>query len=179
MKETNIDARKHRKSTHLASADLDAMTVEGKSLVFTIKEAWYETAVDVSGDKTDGYFCSFVEPIKDMILNSTNRKTIAGFAKQNGLSEIDSWNIGNWAGIKIELYALRDIKAFGKVQDGIRIKPIQPKAKERPIFTEANFEKAFIAKATIEKIKSVYEISADMEILYNDYVKENTENGAQ
>lgn len=172
MKETNIDARKHRKSTHLAAADLDAMTVEGKSLIFTIKEAWYETQVDVSGDKTDGYFCSFVEPIKDMVINSTNRKTVAMFAKQNGFSEIDSWNIGNWAGIRIELYALRDIKAFGKVQDGIRIKPIQPQEKAKPVFTEANFEKAFKAGATIDKIKSVYDISADMEILFNDFVKE-------
>lgn len=176
MKETNIDARKHRKSTHLAAADLDAMTVEGKPLIFTIKEAWYETQVDVSGDKTDGYFCSFVEPIKDMIINSTNRKTIAGFAKQNGLSEIDSWNIGNWTGIRIELFALRGIKAFGKVQDGIRINPIQPVVKQRPVFTEANFDKAFNAKATIEKIRSVYDITQETELLYINYVKDHAGN---
>jgi len=179
MKETNIDARKHRKSTHLAAADLDAMTVEGKPLIFTIKEAWYETKVDVSGSKTDGYFCSFVEPIKDMMINSTNRKTIAGFAGQNGFNEIDRWNIGNWVGLKIELFALRNIDAFGKIQDGIRIKPMQPVAKQRPVFTEENFDKAFNAKATIEKIKSVYDITTDMEILYNDYVKEHTPNGAE
>lgn len=119
--------------------------------------------------------CSFVEPIKDMVINSTNRKTIAGFAKQNGHNEVDCWNIGNWGGIKIELYALRDIKAFGKVQDGIRIKPIQPtvELKAKPVFTEANFEKAHANKATIELIKTKYEISADMEILYKDYVNAN------
>lgn len=174
-KETNIDCRKYRKSTHLAAADLDAMSIEGKPLIFTIKEAWYDTKVDVSGSATDGYFCSFVEPIKDMVINSTNRKTIAGFAKQNGHNEVDCWNIGNWGGIKIELYALRDIKAFGKVQDGIRIKPIQPtvELKAKPVFTEANFEKAHANKATIELIKTKYEISADMEILYKDYVNAN------
>jgi hypothetical protein len=175
-KETNIDCRKYRKSTHLAAADLDAMSIECKSLIFTIKEAWYETKVDVSGSKTDGYFCSFVEPIKDMVINSTNRKTIAGFAKQNGFNEVDCWNIGNWSGIKIELYPLRDIQAFGKIQDGIRIKPIQPSTtpKPKPVFTEANFEKAHANKATIEMIKNVYDISTDMEILYTDYVNANS-----
>lgn len=175
-KETNIDCRKYRKSTHLAAADLDAMSIEGKQLIFTIKEAWYETKVDVSGSATDGYFCSFIEPIKDMVINSTNRKTIAGFAKQNGFNEVDCWNIGNWGGIKIELYPLRDIKAFGKIQDGIRIKPIQPvtKPKAKPVFTQDNFAKAHANNATIEMIKSIYEISIDMETLYNDYVNANS-----
>lgn len=174
-KEINIDCRKYRKSTHLAAADLDAMSIEGQPLIFTIKEAWYDTKVDVSGSATDGYFCSFVEPIKDMVINSTNRKTIAGFAKLNGHNEVDCWNIGNWNGIKIELYALRDIKAFGKIQDGIRIKPLQPVTmpKAKPIFTKANFEKAHSNKATLEKIKSIYDISTDMETLYTDYVNAN------
>lgn len=176
MREDNIDCRKHRKSTHLASADLDAFQIEGKPLIFTIKEAWYETAVDVSGDKTDGYFCSFVEPIKDMLINSTNRKVIAGFARKNGFNEIDCWNIGNWKGIKIELYVLRDIKAFGKVQDGMRIKPIQPVTeKVKKQFTEANFEKANAAKATIEAIQSVYELTEEIKEKYLEYVRVNAE----
>lgn len=176
MIEENIDCRKYRKSTHLAAADLDAMLIEGKPLIFTIKDCWYETKVDVSGSATDGYFCSFVEPIKDMVINSTNRKTIAGFAKLNGHNEVDCWNIGNWHGIKIELYPLRDIKAFGKIQDGIRIKPLQPivTPKTKPTFTEQHFEKAFENKATIELIKTKYEISTDMEILYTDYVNANS-----
>lgn len=175
MKETNIDCRKHRKSTHLASADIDAMSTEGRSLVFTIKEAWYETKVDVSGSKTDAYFCSFVEPeIKNMVINSTNRNIIAGFAKNKGFDNIACWNIGNWSGIKIEFYVLRDINAFGKIQDGIRISPVQPVEKIKPVFTEANFEKAHSAGATIEKIKQVYQISTDTETLYNDYVREHS-----
>lgn len=176
MREENIDCRKYRKSTHLAAADLDAMLIEGKPLIFTIKDCWYETKVDVSGSAKDGYFCSFVEPIKDMVINSTNRKTIAGFAKLNGHNEVDCWNIGNWKGIKIELYPLRDIEAFGKIQDGIRIKPLQPVTtpKAKPVFTEENFAKAHENKATIELIKTKYEISTDMEILYTDYVNSNS-----
>lgn len=170
MREDNIDCRKYRKSTHLASADLDAMEVEGKKLIFTIKEAWYETAVDVSGDKTDGYFCSFIEPIKNMLINSTNRTVIAGFAKQNGFEGLDCWNIGNWKGIKLEFWVKRDVKMMGTIKEGIRIKPLQPKDKVKPLFNEDNFEKAKEAKATIVAIKKVYLLTPEMEIKYLEYV---------
>jgi len=173
-KETNIDCRKYRKSTHLAAADLDAMYVEGKPLIFTIKEVWYDTKVDVSGEKTDGYFCSFKEPIKDMVINSTNRKVIAGFARKKGFNEIDCWNIGNWNGIRIEFFVLRDIKAFGKVQDGIRIKPMQPEEKKKPIFSEANFEKANIANANIETIEKAYQLTEEVKQQYLKYVSDNS-----
>jgi len=170
MREENIDCRKYRKSTHLAAADLDAFSIEGKPLIFTIKDAWYQTAVDVSGEKTDGYFCSFVEPIKDMVLNSTNRKVIAGFARKNGHNEIDCWNIGNWKGIRLEFFVLRDIKAFGKVQDGIRIKPTQPVEKQKPVFSEANFEKAKAANATVEAIEKAYQLTEEVKTKYLEYV---------
>jgi len=77
------DWRKYRKSTHLASADLDAMETDNVPLIFTIKEVKYETGVDVSGTKMDGIFCHFIEPIKPLKLNSTNNKILAGFAKRN------------------------------------------------------------------------------------------------
>lgn len=173
MKEVNIDCRKHRKSTHLASADIDAMSTEGRSLIFTIKEAWYETKVDVSGTKTDGYFCSFVEDIKDMVLNSTNRNIIAGFAKKKGFDHVARWNVGNWGGIKVEFFVLRDISAFGKIQDGIRISPIQPAEKVKPVFTEDNFKKACDAKADIAKIESVYQLSEEVKTKYLKYVADN------
>ena len=40
--EQKTDWRKFRKSTHLASADLDALETDGKKLIFTIKEVKYE-----------------------------------------------------------------------------------------------------------------------------------------
>jgi len=110
MREENIDCRKYRKSTHLASADLDAMTVEGKPLIFTIKDVWFETGVDVSGSKMDGYFCNFHEPIKDLMLNSVNRKMLAGFAKKAGHDHVACWNIGNWKGLKVEFYVDGSLK---------------------------------------------------------------------
>jgi hypothetical protein len=170
--ETQTDWRKFRKSTHLASADLDALETEGKKLIFTIKEVKYEQGVDVSGTKMDGIFCYFVEPIKPLKLNSTNNKILAGFAKKNGLQGKECHVIENWKGMKIELYVDRNVKMMGAITDGVRIKPLQPtEVKTKPIFTEANFEAAKNAKATIEQIKTKYEITPEMESKFKEYAK--------
>ena len=168
--ETKTDWRKYRKSTHLASADLDAMETDNISLIFTIKEVKYETGVDVSGTKQDGIFCYFVEPIKPLKLNSTNNKILAGFAKKNGLIGKECHVIENWKGMFIELYVDRNVKMMGAITDGVRIKPIQPVLnKVLPNFTEANFESAKKANATIEQIKSKYTLTKEIEILWNNY----------
>jgi hypothetical protein len=169
---TQTDWRKFRKSTHLASADLDALETEGKKLIFTIKVVKYETGVDVSGTKMDGIFCYFVEPIKPLKLNSTNNKILAGFSKKNGLIGKECHVIENWKGMLIELYVDRNVKMMGVITDGIRIKPVQPtEVKTKPIFTEANFEAAKAAKATIEQIKSIYELTAEMQTKFEKYAK--------
>ena len=161
------DWRKYRKSTHLASADLDAMETDNVPLIFTIKEVKYETGVDVSGTKMDGIFCHFIEPIKPLKLNSTNNKILAGFAKKNGLVGKECHVIENWKGMKIELFVDRNVKMMGAITDGVRIKPLQPIEKVKPNFTEANFESAKKANATIEQIKSKYNVSKEIEDLWN------------
>jgi hypothetical protein len=171
--ETQTDWRKFRKSTHLASADLDALETEGKKLIFTIKEVKYEQGVDVSGTKMDGIFCYFLEPVKPLKLNSTNNTVLAGFAKKNGLIGKECHVIENWKGMKIELFVDRNVKMMGAITDGIRIKPLQPtEVKTKPIFTEANFEAAKTAKATIEQIKTKYELSTEMESKFKEYAKQ-------
>ena len=161
------DWRKYRKSTHLASADLDAMETDNIPLIFTIKEVKYETGVDVSGTKMDGIFCHFIEPIKPLKLNSTNNKILAGFAKKNGLTGKECHIIENWKGMKIELFVDRNVKMMGAITDGVRIKPLQPIDKVKPNFTEANFEAAKKANATIEQIKSKYNVTPQIEALWN------------
>lgn len=161
------DWRKYRKSTHLASADLDAMETDNVPLIFTIKEVKYETGVDVSGTKMDGIFCHFIEPIKPLKLNSTNNKILAGFAKKNGLVGKECHVIENWKGMKIELFVDRNVKMMGAYVDGVRIKPLQPVEKVKPNFTEANFESAKKANATIEQIKKSYNITKEIEELWN------------
>ena len=161
------DWRKYRKSTHLASADLDAMETDGIPLIFQIKEVKYETGVDVSGTKMDGIFCHFVENIKPLKLNSTNNKILSGFAKQDGLIGKECHIIENWRGMKIELFVDRNVKMMGAITDGVRIKPLRPKEKVKPDFLEANFEKAKAAKATMEQIKKMYNVSKEIEELWN------------
>ena len=165
------DWRKYRKSTHLASADLDAMETDGLALIFQIKEVKYETNVDVSGTKQDGIFCYFMEAVKPLKLNSTNNKILAGFAKQDGLIGKECHVIENWSGMKIELFVDRNVKMMGAITDGIRIKPLRPKAKEKKEFTEANFEAAFKAKATIEQIEKSYTITEEIKTKYLNYGK--------
>ncbi len=169
MEALKTDWRKYRKSTHLASADLDAMETDGIPLIFTIKDVKYETGVDVSGTKQDGIFCYFIEAIKPLKLNSTNNKILAGFAKQDGLIGKECHVIENWKGMKIELYVDRNVKMMGAITDGIRIKPLRPKEKIKPNFTESNFEAAKKANATIELIKSKYEITLEIEKKYEQY----------
>jgi len=169
--ETQTDWRKFRKSTHLASADLDALETEGKKLIFTIKEVKYEENVDVSGTKMNGIFCYFVENIKPLKLNSTNNKILAGFAKKNGLIGKECHVIENWKGMRIEMYVDHNVKMMGAITDGVRIKPLQPTDKvEKPIFTEANFEPAKKAKATKEQILAVYNLSDEVWLKYQSYV---------
>jgi hypothetical protein len=170
--ETKTDWRKYRKSTHLASADLDALETDGIPLIFTIKEVKYEQGVDLSGTKMDGIFAYFVEPLKPLKLNSTNNKILAGFAKKDGLQGKECHVIENWKGMRIELYVDRNVKMMGAITDGVRIKPLQPTdKKEKPLFTEANFESAKKAKATIEQIKERYILTTEIETKYKEYAK--------
>ena len=115
----------------------------------------------------DGIFCHFIEPIKPLKLNSTNNKILAGFAKKNGLAGKECHIIENWKGMKIELFVDRNVKMMGAITDGVRIKPLQPVEKVKPNFTEANFEAAKKANATIDQIKSKYNVTPEIEALWN------------
>lgn len=118
---------KYRNHTHLAGVDVETIIAEKGQCILTIKECFYEEKVDVSGSKTDGYFIEFMEPLKPMVANSTNRKTIASIVKDvKQLGSTDSRNIGNWAGITIELTFDPTIVMMGKVVGGIVVVP--PKA---------------------------------------------------
>ncbi len=167
---TGTDWRKFRKSTHLASADLDVIASEGKELKFTIKEVKRETGVNVSGTKMDGVFCYFDEDIKPLKLNSTNLQILSTFASNNGHTNAESYFIENYAGMFIELYVDRNVKFMGAITDGVRVMQVQPKKnKVKKQFTEDNFEAAKKANATIEKIKKAYLLTPEMETKYIDY----------
>jgi len=149
--EKDIDCMKYRKSTHIAGVDVDIIIAEKGKCVLTIKEAYYDRGVDVSGNKTDGYFLEFVEGVKPMVANSTNRKTIANIVKLNQkLSSSDSRNIGNWKGTKIELIFDESVKMMGKKTGGIRVAPISP----IPDISDENGIKILSESKSIKELQS-------------------------
>lgn len=156
--------RKVFKSNHLGSADLEDFIEEKKPLIFTIKEVKQELNVSVAGKKGNFNIAYFVDPIKPLVLNSTNSKVLKSFS--NGSPFVEDWK-----NILVELYIDENVKLAGSVVSGIRIRPTQPKPKSKPVFTEANFEKAKLAGATIERIKQAYEISSEVELKYIEYAK--------
>lgn len=122
-REENIDCMKYRKSTHIAGVDVDTIISEKGQCILTIKEAYYAKGVDVSGNKTDGYFLEFNEDVKPMVVNSINRATIAKIVKDlKKCTPTESRNIGNWIGLQIELTFDPNVKMMGKVTGGIRVK---------------------------------------------------------
>jgi hypothetical protein len=171
MKEHGIDAMKYRKHTHLAGVDVSIIASEKGKCVLTIKDAYYSKGVDVSGNRTDGYFLEFVEDVMDMVVNSSNRKQISqNLVLEKGLSLVDSRNIGNWIGYKIELYHDETIRMMGKIVGGIRVRGFKALPNLEP--NTPNFEA--VKKAlqggnyTIEQVKTKYNVTDAVAKLLND-----------
>lgn len=155
------------KSDHLGAVDLEEFIEAGRSLIFTIKEVKQEIGAKVAGNKGDFNIAYFVEPIKPWVLNSGNAKTIRSFAGKEATNSVSTWK-----NIPVELYVDNNVKFGRDIVSGVRIKPIQPtlKAKEKLVFTEANFEKAKAAKATVEQIATVYQLTDAVKTKYLEYV---------
>tara|TARA_R110002126_G_scaffold143260_2_gene289417 strand:- start:2138 stop:2674 length:537 start_codon:yes stop_codon:yes gene_type:complete len=159
MKETGIDCMKYRKSTHLAGVDVEMIIADKGKCVLTIKESYYDTGVDVSGNRTDGYFLEFVEGVKPMVVNSTNRKVISQIVKiKNKCTGSESRNIGNWKGLTIQLVFDESVKMMGKLTGGIRISPISP----IPTLSDVN------AKAILSGSNSLLDLQANWSKLSKD-----------
>lgn len=165
--ERNIDCMKYRKSTHLSGVDVETIIHEKGTCILTIKDAYYAKGIDVSGNKTDGYFIEFVEGVKPMVVNSVNRKTISSIVKQvKNISSAESRNIGNWNGIKLDLLFDPNVKMMGKVTGGIRISPISP----IPDLSPDN------AIKMLNNSKSIQELQANWGLLTDDEKKLPTVN---
>jgi hypothetical protein len=154
MKETDIDSMKYRKSTHLAGIDVEAIVEEKGNCILTIKEAYYNRGVDVSGNKTDGYFIEFAEPVKDMVANSGNRKIINDIVKEKiGCTSAESRKLPNWKGIRIDLWFDPTVKMMGKVTGGIKVKPVVKK-----VVSDVNALSVLNASKTILELQENWKI---------------------
>lgn len=149
-RQTDIDCMKYRNHTHLAGIDVETIVAEKGQCILTIKECYYEEKVAVSGNVTNGYFIVFNEPVKPMVVNSTNRKTIANIVKDvKQLGSTESRNIGNWSGVTIELTFDPTIVMMGKVVGGIVVVP--PKAE---VIDDTNALTVLGRSKTLEELKA-------------------------
>jgi len=151
-------------SDYLGSCDLE----DGKDLKAIIKSVVIQEVKGSDGKKQNCNVANFINPkIKPMILNVTNCKTVKKFA---GSPYINDWN-----NIPVQIYIKDDIKAFGEITEGLRIRPTQPTI-EKPelIPTHPAWENAiaYLSKNgnTIESIKSKYILSPENEVKLKEAV---------
>lgn len=162
MKDKKHHYRNVFKSDHLGSADLEDLIEQGSNLIFTISHAKQEFGVKVAGKKVDANIAYFKEPIKPLVVNATNGKIIKSFT---GSSFVEDWN-----NVVVELYIDENVKAVtGGTTQGVRIRPVQPKVNTKPLFTEANFQKAKEVNATREQIENIYTLTDEVYQKYLAY----------
>jgi len=127
MTQTKHHYSKVFKSNHLGCADLEDFLEQGKSLHFTIKHVRQEINVDVAGRRGNYNIAYFVEPIKPLVLNSTNSKMVKNLAGNSPFVE-------DWNDVAVELYIDSSVKMKGDVVGGVRLKGgIKQPAKDKPI----------------------------------------------
>lgn len=171
-----MEQKKHHyrnvfKSDHLGSADLEEFIEQGTKLIFTIKEVKQEKGAKVAGKKIDANIAYFSENIKPMVLNATNCKIIKSFVRSEKYPN-GSPLVEDWVNVIVELYIDENVLMKGEKTQGVRIRPVQPTLrKQKPIFSESNFEAAKNANATKEMIQSKYELSEEVYSKYLEYGK--------
>lgn len=114
----------------------------GRDMILTIRSVNEETVIGSDGKKEQCMVMRFMEPVKPMILNTTNAKTIE---KLTGTPYVEEW-----AGQKIQLYSA-SVKAFGETVDALRIRPFQPK-QETYKCADCGAEIAPVGKMTAQQV---------------------------
>lgn len=161
MKNKKKHYRNVFKSDHLGVTDLEEMVEDGKRLVFTVAKFTQEFGVKVAGKVINANIAYFDEPIKPLVLNSTNSKQIAKFFNSK-------W-IDDWGKITIELYIDSSVKMKGDIVGGVRIKPNLPQklkpelTPDHPSWIKA--KEAFkLGNATFESIRKNWNLSEENEL---------------
>lgn len=130
---------------------------KGKDMTLTIKKVVREIVKGTGGKKEECTVAYFNEPVKPMILNRTNSKTIQKVYSTPYIEE--------WAGKKITVYAATT-KLAGEEVECLRIRANAPGLKKIDIGS-AEFDNCVLAlksgNYTIEQVKSKYELTAEVE----------------
>jgi len=139
-------------SDYLGSCDLE----DGKDLRAVIKSVTVRKVKNTDGKEQERNVAEFTDTkLKPMILNATNCKVVKKFAK--------SPFINDWNNIPIQIYVKDDIRAFGDITEGLRIREVQPKT-DKPVLKPGiqAWDKAieFLrGTGTIDQIKMKYDMS--------------------
>jgi hypothetical protein len=139
-------------SDYLGSCDLE----DGKDLKLVIKSVSIQKVKGSDGSAKECNVAVFTDSkVKPMILNATNCKVVKKFAK--------SPYINDWNNVAVQIYIKDDIKAFGDVTEGLRIRETQP-SMSKPKLTQdmPAWGKAIEhlkAKNPLSTIESKYDIS--------------------
>ena len=151
-------------SDYLGSCDLE----DGKDLKAVIKCVTVRKVKNTDGKEQERNVATFTDAnLKPMILNATNCKVIKKFTK--------SPFINDWNNVAVQIYVKDDIRAFGDVTEGLRIREVQPVI-GKPKLTPASqawtkvIEFLKTPKGTIDSIKTRYELSPEDEELLKQSV---------
>lgn len=145
-------------SDYLGACDLE----EGKDIKVVIKNVSVKEVKGSDGKKQERNVATFTDPkIKPMILNATNCRIVKNF--------VGSPYINDWVNVPVQVYIKTDIKAFGDVTEGLRIRETQPKM-DKPNLTPSlpawnNAVEYLKGTGTIDQIKAKYQLSKENEEL--------------
>ena len=92
--------------------------LDGKDKILTIKKVQPEDLTTTDGSVKHCIVCYWVEDQLPMILNKTNARQISKLLKENDYTK--------WSGKKIQIYVDHNVKAFGDITDGLRIRKKLP-----------------------------------------------------
>ena len=151
--ETKTHWKKVFNSDYLGSCDLE----DGKDLKAVIKNVVIKKVKNTDGKEQERNVAFFTDPkLKPMILNATNCKVIKKFTKTP--------YINDWVNIPVQIYIKDDIRAFGDVTEGLRLREFQP-VTSKPKLTRniPAWSKAVASlkdkSKTLADIEKVYDIS--------------------
>lgn len=144
--------------------------------VLTIKNVKKEKVTSPGGEEEDCTVVYFKENEKPLILNVTNAKQIE---RLYGTPYIE-----DWPGKKIQLYVKDDIKAFGSITTGLRIRPKVPQT-TKPELTPDHERWAGAVESlarddtTIKAIRKHFKLDEEMKALLLDDVDDYLESQKQ
>ena len=114
IKAENRHWRNFQDKNYLGAHNLE----DGEEMLLTIAKFSGEEKVKTADGEKTCMVLYFQEDVQKMILNVTNANTI---------SSLYGTHPDSWVGKKVQIYPARGIKAFGKIQDALRIRDFAPR----------------------------------------------------